>query len=253
MPPSPQDNTSGAVEAYSGAIALKPRRDDWLPQAGGDLPATRRPRDGAAGPWPRGGARPLRDPRRRSARRRQSCHSSGMPPPPTATATTSRWTIARRACSTSSAFAQYHDDRAGGRDRRAQKAIALDDRFAEAYYLLGLCLRNVQRPDEARVALEQAVAIQPALLPAREELADLYGALSRTDDRLMQLEALSALDPSASREVASVSPTRARVSRSARSSRSAAPPSAIRIIATPTSRSAGCGWRTRRAPEIGSR
>ena len=52
------------------------------------------------------------------------------------------------------------------------------------------------------MALEQAVAIQPALLPAREELANLYGALSRTDDRLMQLEALSALDPNASREVA---------------------------------------------------
>ena len=42
----------------------------------------------------------------------------------------------------------------------------------------------------------------PALLHAREELADLYGALGRTDDRLTQLEALSRLDPGASREVA---------------------------------------------------
>ena len=86
------------------------------------------------------------------------------PAPPTATGTTSRSTTARRACSTSSRSRSTTPARRG-RDRRAQKAVALDDRFAEAYYLLGLCQRDVQRPDAARVALEQAVAIQPALLP----------------------------------------------------------------------------------------
>ena len=36
---------------------------------------------------------------------------------------------------------------------------------------------------------------RPTLLPAREELADLYGRMGRTDERLTQLEALAALDP----------------------------------------------------------
>lgn len=40
------------------------------------------------------------------------------------------------------------------------------------------------------------------MLPAREELADLYGRLGRTDDRIAQLDAVLALDPGPSREVA---------------------------------------------------
>jgi tetratricopeptide (TPR) repeat protein len=99
------------------------------------------------------------------------------------------------------AFAQYHDGRPAEAVNALQKAVAQDDRFAEAYYLLGVCLRDVQRIDGARGALEQAIAIQPAMLHAREELADLYGALGRTEDRLTQLEALTALDPGPSREV----------------------------------------------------
>jgi tetratricopeptide (TPR) repeat protein len=82
-----------------------------------------------------------------------------------------------------------------------QKAIAIDPRFAEAYYLLGLCLRDMQRPDAALAALERSVALAPAMLQAREELAELYGRLGRRDDRLAQLEALLALDPGPSREV----------------------------------------------------
>lgn len=100
------------------------------------------------------------------------------------------------------ALARYSGGRAPEAISALQRAVAQDDRFAEAYYLLGLCLRDAQRLDAARAALEKAVSIQPAMLGAREELADLYGALGRTDDRLMQLEALTALDPGASREVA---------------------------------------------------
>jgi len=100
------------------------------------------------------------------------------------------------------AFAQYHDGRPAEALGALQKAVAQDDRFAEAYYLLGVCLREVQRLDVARTALEQAVTIQPAMLHAREELADLYGSLGLSEQRLTQLEALSALDPGASREVA---------------------------------------------------
>jgi tetratricopeptide (TPR) repeat protein len=100
------------------------------------------------------------------------------------------------------ALARYSGGHAADAISALQRAVAQEDRFAEAHYLLGLCLRDVQRLDAARAALEKAVSIQPAMLGAREELADLYGALGRTDDRLMQLEALTALDPGASREVA---------------------------------------------------
>lgn len=82
-----------------------------------------------------------------------------------------------------------------------RQAIAIDDHFAEAQYLLGLCLRDVQKRTEARAALERSVALAPAMLHAREELAELYGRLGRRDDRLAQLEALLALDPGPSREV----------------------------------------------------
>ncbi|PYR79258.1 MAG: hypothetical protein DMF86_04105 [Acidobacteria bacterium] len=82
-----------------------------------------------------------------------------------------------------------------------QQAVLLDERFAEAYYLLGLCLRDGQKLEGARAALEKSIALEPAMLHPREELADLDRALGRTEDRLAQLEALSALDPSASRQV----------------------------------------------------
>jgi tetratricopeptide (TPR) repeat protein len=68
--------------------------------------------------------------------------------------------------------------------------------------LLGLCYRDAQHPELARKALEQSIAILPTMLQAREELADLYGALGRTEARIDQLVALAALDPRASREIA---------------------------------------------------
>jgi tetratricopeptide (TPR) repeat protein len=83
-----------------------------------------------------------------------------------------------------------------------KKAIALAPRFAEAHYLLGLCLRDLRRPREAQRALERAVDDGPGLLQAHEELADVYNRAGRNRERLEQLEALLDLDPSPSRHVA---------------------------------------------------
>jgi tetratricopeptide (TPR) repeat protein len=80
-------------------------------------------------------------------------------------------------------------------------ALKLDDQSGEAYYLLGLCLRDVQKPRDAIAALERAVSLAPAMLQSREELADAYGRLGRTESRIEQLDALRALDPGPSREV----------------------------------------------------
>jgi tetratricopeptide (TPR) repeat protein len=99
------------------------------------------------------------------------------------------------------AFARYHEGNAVAAIDALNRAIALDERFAEAYYLLGLCQRDALHPDAARAALEKSIELQPTLLQAREELADLHGALGRPDRRLAQLEALAALDAGPSREV----------------------------------------------------
>jgi tetratricopeptide (TPR) repeat protein len=98
-------------------------------------------------------------------------------------------------------FARYNEGHVAEAIDALQRAIALDERPAEAYYLLGLCHRAAQHFGAARAALEKSLALQPALLHAREELADLNGVLGRTDARIDQLAALSALDPGPSREV----------------------------------------------------
>jgi tetratricopeptide (TPR) repeat protein len=100
------------------------------------------------------------------------------------------------------ALAQYSARRPRPGVAALQKAIAIDDRFAEAYYLLGLCFRDLQRRDDSLRALETSVKLAPAMVHAREELADLYGRLGRVEARLAQLEALLAIDPEPSRQVA---------------------------------------------------
>jgi superkiller protein 3 len=100
------------------------------------------------------------------------------------------------------AFARYHERHYDAAIDALQRALAIDDKIPEAHYLLGLCYRDAQQPEPARKALEKAILLQPALVHAHEELADLYRTLGRTDDYLMHLERLTALDPSPSRDVA---------------------------------------------------
>jgi len=76
-----------------------------------------------------------------------------------------------------------------------QQAVAVNDRFAEAYYLLGLCFSERGQREEAIRALERAVTLQPGLAAPREELVDLYAAQGRHQEEVQELEALAALDP----------------------------------------------------------
>jgi tetratricopeptide (TPR) repeat protein len=100
------------------------------------------------------------------------------------------------------ALAQYSAGRAPAAVRALGQAIAIDNRFAEAYYLLGLSLRDMQKSRDAQRALETAVRLSPGMVHAREELADLYGRLGRRDERIAQLEELAGLEPGPSRQVA---------------------------------------------------
>jgi len=89
--------------------------------------------------------------------------------------------------------------RGDGRPTRAisalQQAVELKPDFHEAYYVLGLCLKDKEQLSEARAAFDRAVAVSPAFIPAREELADLYRLQDRPREELEQLNALFALDP----------------------------------------------------------
>lgn len=100
------------------------------------------------------------------------------------------------------ALARYRGGDPGGAIPPLRQAVALDERFAEAHYLLGLCLRNAGQSQEALTKLERAVRVLPALAVAREELADLYRELGRTREELEQFEALTALDARPARYLA---------------------------------------------------
>ena len=83
-----------------------------------------------------------------------------------------------------------------------RKAVGLNERFPEAHYLLGLCLRDGGKSDEALKSFKRAVELAPAMLAAVDELAEVYGRLGKSEERFDQLERLMALDPSPSRGVA---------------------------------------------------
>lgn len=97
-----------------------------------------------------------------------------------------------------SALAAYGDQRYDAAADALRKAIAIDAGFVEAQHLLGLVLRDSGRRAEAVTALRTALELNPAFVPARDDLAHslFAGTRPRDDrDRLVQLEALAALEP----------------------------------------------------------
>ncbi|MBA2604094.1 MAG: tetratricopeptide repeat protein [Acidobacteria bacterium] len=81
------------------------------------------------------------------------------------------------------------------------KAVAADSRLAEAHYLLGVCLRELDRNEEAEEALTRAISLSPGLSAAREQLSELYAASGRRMARIAELERLLALDGGPARQV----------------------------------------------------
>jgi len=76
-----------------------------------------------------------------------------------------------------------------------QRAVTLDERMPQAHYLLGLCLRDRRPRGLAERALLRAVELEPTMAAAREELVTLYTESGRQRQAIEQLEALSALEP----------------------------------------------------------
>jgi tetratricopeptide (TPR) repeat protein len=100
------------------------------------------------------------------------------------------------------ALARYRSGAPAAAIDPLERIVARDDTAGDAYYLLGLADRDARRPEEAVKALEHAVKIAPSLLPAREELADLYRTQGRAVDEMAQLQSLAALDVRPARIVA---------------------------------------------------
>lgn len=93
------------------------------------------------------------------------------------------------------ALSHHHAGRSARAIPLLRRATELAPRMAEAPYLLGLALRAQDRQDEAIDAFRQAVALAPGFTTAREALGAALGAAGRRDERIAQLEALAALEP----------------------------------------------------------
>ena len=136
-----------------------------------------------------------------------------------------------------------------------QKAVAIDDNFAEAYYLMGLCQRDAQRPSEAIVSLQKAISIAPAgALPAGAGGARRPLRAPRThggvDHPARGVE--GARPGPGARRHAGARLLEGRTVRPRGDHACGTPPSAIRRTGTRTSRSAGSGWSRRRRGRIAS-
>ncbi len=190
------DQTFAAIEAYSGAIAL--RSDSMLPYLrraetyqrradSGDLDLAARDFRQAAALDPTA-TRPLEElgdvlyQRQRYARAAEAYERYARLDDRSARVTYKL------------ALARYRSGDLEGAVASLNETIRLDERMAEAYYLLGVCLRDRSRMADAVTALEKAVALAPGLVTAREELADLYASADRRADELEQLQVLAGLD-----------------------------------------------------------
>ena len=85
-----------------------------------------------------------------------------------------------------------------------KEALALNGQFAEAYYLLGVCLRERSNVEDARQALTRALELSPTFAAVREELVELYDSVGRRRETIEQLEALATLEPNRSARLVSV-------------------------------------------------
>ena len=110
------------------------------------------------------------------------------------------------------ALAHYRNGMAARAADPLRRAVAIDDRFAEAHYLLGLLLRDSDRAQALR-ALRRALDLNATFAAAREELARLYEDMGRPQDAIDQLEALAALEPARPERLVNVGLAYARIGR----------------------------------------
>jgi tetratricopeptide (TPR) repeat protein len=127
-------------------------------------------------------------------------------------------------------LARYRNGDIDGALTALTQAVRLDENMPYAHYLLGLCLRTKHNESDAQRALERAVSLAPTLVPAREELADLYRSMGRRAEELDQLETIATLDGAHSERQVAVGLAQARAGQ---------PELAVRTLGNALSRSPG--------------
>ena len=185
--------TFGAIEAFSGAIALRPesmlahlRRGETYRQRG-ELDAAARDFRKAAALDP-SATRPLEALgdvlyRRQRFKGAADVYQSRLGLDDRSEQVAYRLALAR-----------YRNGDIDAALAALAQALRVNDRLPDAFYLLGLCLRDKRQLPDAVKAFETAVTQSPGMIPAREELADLYGSLGRPSDELEQLQYIALLD-----------------------------------------------------------
>jgi tetratricopeptide (TPR) repeat protein len=187
------EQSFGAIEAYSGAIALRPdsmlahfKRGETY-QRRNDLDAATRDFRRAAELDP-SATRPLEALgdvlyQRQRFKRASEVYGQRL-----------RLDSESPRVSYKLALARYRVGEIDGAIAALGDALRLFEEFPDAYYLLGLSLREKERLADATAALEKAVALSPGMIAAREELADLYRVAGRRADELEQLQLIAGLD-----------------------------------------------------------
>lgn len=111
-------------------------------------------------------------------------------------------------------LARYRTGRLKTALQPLQQAIAIDPSIGEAHYVLGLAQRDLDQLPAARRSFEEAARRSPAgQTSAREALADVYLLESDYGKAINQLEALAALEPAKPERVVAVGLAQARAGR----------------------------------------
>jgi tetratricopeptide (TPR) repeat protein len=188
-----EEQTFGAIENYSGALALRP--DSMLAHLRrGETYLVRGDLDGAARDFRSAASLDVSAPRpleqwgdvlyrQQRYRRAAEIYESRL-----------RLDDRSAPFYYKLALARYRDGNSDAAIAALQQAVRLDSQMADAYYLMGVCLRDQHRRTEAIAALQKAVAHAPGLIPAREELAELYEQAGERNDEIQQLQILAGLD-----------------------------------------------------------
>jgi len=199
-----RNDISAAIEAFSGASTLKPdamlaylkRGDAYRRRGEADLePALRDLRTAASldptAPGPQEGLGDVYLARRYYARAIERYRGSLL--------------LDERSARVQYklALAFYRFEQPEPALRATVQASQIDPQLAPAHYLRGLCLIALHRLPEAHRALQQALASDPGLTTAREELADVCHQLGHTNEAIGHLTALARAEPErADRQIA---------------------------------------------------
>ena len=111
-------------------------------------------------------------------------------------------------------LSRYRAGRVESASAALQQALKLEPALGEAHYVLGLVLRDQNRLPAARRSLEEAARQSPASQTApREALAEVYGLEGDHAKAINELEALAALDVSRADRLVAVGLAQARAGR----------------------------------------